>query len=95
MGTCQLPVAGVSASAAHVGEGEGSLAGWEATQGENQVVLANTSPSRSQRRLTYQGSEQEWVWGGKRGRKKGGCSLPPLCILARVSLILRTKWGRK
>lgn len=95
MGTCQLPVVGVSASAAHVGEGEGSLAAWEATQGENQVVLANTSPSRGQWRLADQGSEQERVWEGKRGRKKGRCSLPPLCVLAQVTLILRTKLGRK
>ena len=55
MGTCHLPVAGVSTSAAHVGESEVSLAGWEATQGEEQVVLANTSPSRCQRRLASQG----------------------------------------
>ena len=66
MGTCQLPVAGVSASAAHVGEGEGSLAGWEATQGENQVVLANTS-SRSQRRPRLPGIRA----GTDLGRKKG------------------------
>lgn len=95
MGTCQLPVAGVSTSAAHVGEGEVSLADWEATQGEKQVVLANTSPSRCQRRLASQGSEQERIWGGKRGRKKGGCGLPPLWVLAQATLILRTRWGRK
>ena len=94
MGTCQLPVAGVSASVAHVGEGEGSLAGWEATQGENQVSLLTHLPGASGD-LAYQGPEQERIWGGKRGRKKGGCSLPPLCVLARVTLILRTKWGRK